>query len=190
MSWQALKADTHRRKGSYKFRYVIMGYLFDRTFRPMVTLRLSQATSRSAILKPLHICFRLLHRSACHSAAIDFPWKTNVAGGFALTHGWGVVVNGRAVIGKNVTFFNGVTIGQRDRMSKEGVRTSGFPTIEDEVWVGPHAVIAGDIVIGKGCRIAGNAFVTESIPPYCTVAGNPAMIVRENTTPDVFNRVP
>lgn len=127
---------------------------------------------------------------ACNRAGIDFPWKTKISGGFTMTHGWGIVINGNAVIGKNVTLFNGVTLGQRDRINENGERFTQYPVIEDEVWIGPHAVIVGGITIGKGSRIAGNAFVTESIPPYSTVAGNPAVIARSNTKPDVFNPAP
>lgn len=190
MSLSPLKGDTIRKKGKYKFRYVLSGYIMDRTYRPMVTLRLCQASRNWSLGKPLHILFRLMHRSACNNAGIDLPWKTKIAGGFALTHGWGVVINGRSIIGKNVTFFNGVTLGQRDRIAKDGTRTTEFPTIEDEVWVGPHAVIVGGVVIGKGSRIAGGAFVTESIPPYSTVMGNPATVVKTGSHPDVKNPAP
>jgi len=186
MNLSPLKADTIRKKGKYRFRYVLSGYILDRTYRPMVTLRLCQATGDwNFIGKPIHWLFRLMHRSACNNAGIDLPWKTKIAGGFSLTHGWGVVINPNAVIGKNVTFFNGVTLGQRDKISKDGTRSTEYPIIEDEVWVGPHAMIVGGVVIGKGSRIAGGAFITESIPPYSTVMGNPASIVKTGSHPDV-----
>lgn len=185
MNLSPLKADTIRKKGTYKFRYVLSGYFLDRTYRPMVTLRLCQASRSWGVGKPLHYIFRWLHRSACNNAGIDLPWKTRIAGGFSLTHGWGVVINPNALIGKNVTFFNGVTLGQRDRIAKDGTRSTGYPTIEDEVWVGPHAMIVGGVTIGKGSRIAGGAFITENIPPYSTVMGNPASVVKTGSHPDV-----
>ena len=185
MNLSPLKADTIRKRGKYKFSYVLSGYILDRTYRPMVTLRLCQATGKWTIGKPVHYFFRLLHRGACNNAGIDLPWKTRIAGGFSLTHGWGVVINPNAIIGKNVTFFNGVTLGQRDRIAKDGTRSTEYPTIEDEVWVGPHAMIVGGVVIGRGSRIAGGAFITENIPPYSTVMGNPASIVKTGSHPDV-----
>ena len=186
MNLSPLKADTIRKKGKYRFRYVLSGYFTDRTYRPMVTFRLCQATGRwNTIGKPVHWFFRLLHRWACNKAGIDLPWKTKIAGGFSLTHGWGIVINPNASIGKNVTFFNGVTLGQRDRIAKDGTRSTEYPVIEDEVWIGPHAMIVGGVVIGKGSRIAGGAFITENIPPYSTVMGNPASIVKTGSHPDV-----
>ncbi|MBL7735991.1 MAG: serine acetyltransferase [Chitinophagaceae bacterium] len=191
MSLSALRSDTIRKNGVYKKRYLLKGYLFDRTFRPLITLRLCQATGKAGYPGKLaHVFFRVLHRWACHSAGIDLPWTTSIAPGFIIVHGWGIVVNGRAVIGRNVTFFHGVTLGQRDRIAKDGTRTVGYPVIEDEVWVGPHAVIVGGLVIGRGSRIAAGAFVTESIPPYSVVAGNPAAIVKSGATPDVYNPAP
>lgn len=190
MNLDDLKADTIRKRGKYKLRYVVGGYFTDRTLRPLITMRLCQSSRHWTLGKPLHLLFRLLHRSACNRAGIDLPWKTKIAGGFSLTHGWGVVVNQRAVIGKNVTFFNGVTIGKRERISRSGERSSEYPVIEDEVWVGPHAVIVGGIVIGRGSRIGGGAFVSENIPPYSTVMGNPSTIVKTGGVPDVKNPAP
>lgn len=180
-----LQADTIRKRGSYSFRYVISGYLFDRTYRPMVTLRVCQATSDSLMAMPVHLLFRYLHRRSCNRAGIDLPWKTKIGGGFSLVHGWGVVVNQSCTIGKNVTFFNGVTLGKRERISRDGLRSSEYPVVEDEVWIGPHAIIVGGVVIGRGSRIAGGAFVTEDVPPFSTVAGNPAQVVKTGTVPDV-----
>jgi serine O-acetyltransferase len=121
---------------------------------------------------------------------MDLPWETQIAAGFAITHGWGLVVAPGARIGRNVTLFHGVTIGRHDRSAAAGARSPGFPTIEDDVWIGPHAIVVGDVVIGKGSRIAGGAFVTESIPAYSLVVGNPGKIVKFNCLPDVPNRLP
>lgn len=121
---------------------------------------------------------------------MDFPWQTEIGGGLALTHGWGLVISPGAKIGKNVTLFHGVTLGGRDRISRAGTRLTEYPILEDEVWIGPHAVIVGDVTIGQGSRIAAGAFVTESIPPGSVVAGNPATIIKSNCMPDVMNPAP
>jgi serine O-acetyltransferase len=191
MNLAPLKADTIRKKGKYKSRYVLSGYFNDRTFRPMVTLRLCQATRNwKQPARLFHLFFRYLHKCACNRAGIDLPWKTKIGGGFAITHGWGMVVNGNATIGRNVTFFNGVTIGQRDRIARDGSRTTDYPVIEDEVWVGPLSIIVGGVTIGRGARIAGGSFVADDIPPYSIASGNPAVVVKSGATPDVKNPAP
>jgi serine O-acetyltransferase len=191
MTLSALKADTHRQYGSFSWMNLLKGAFARRTFRLVVTMRLCQAASISrgpvrAFLLPL----KLLHRIATHSAAVDFPWQTRVGAGLAITHGWGLVVNPGATIGNNVTLFHGVTIGRRDRIAKDDTRITEYPVVEDEVWIGPHAIIVGGVTIGRGSRIGGGAFVTEDVPPYSVVAGNPSSIVKTNCVPDVMNPAP
>ena len=191
MTLSALKADTHRQYGSFSWMNLLKGTFVRRTFRVVVTMRLCQAASASrgparVLLFPL----KLLHRVATHSAAVDLPWQTRVGAGLAITHGWGLVVNPGATIGRNVTLFHGVTIGRRDRIAGDDTRITEYPVVEDEVWIGPHAIVVGGVTIGRGSRIAGGAFVIEDVPPYSVVAGNPSSIVKANCVPDVMNPAP
>ena len=187
----ALKADTFRQYGRSSWLLTMKGALRYRTFRVVVTMRLCQAAAAShgpaRLALPL---FRMLHRSAANRAGVDFSWQTKVGAGLALTHGWGLVVSPDARIGSNVTLFHGVTIGQRDHISPEGTRLTEYPVLEDEVWVGPHAIVVGGVTIGRGSRIGGGAFVAESVPPYSVVVGNPAEVVSNKCVPDVINPVP
>ncbi len=189
--WQALQADTVRQYGKYRFKSLVKGAIGNRTFRPLVTLRLCQMVSQSNAITKLSLpLFKVMHGLAVNNAGIDLAWRTKLGAGAAITHGWGLVVNLGATIGHNVTLFHGVTLGRKDKIGPNGERVSGLPTIEDEVWIGPNAVIVGGITIGRGSRIAAGAFVVKDIPPYSVVVGNPAKIVRENCTPDVNNPAP
>ena len=190
-SWQALKADTYRQYGRFSLWLVVEGAFRSRLFRVLVVSRICQGLSNSSLpLKILFPFFRVLHQACCYWACVDFPWETKMGGGIALTHGWGLVVTPGATIGNNVTLFHGVTLGRRDRISRTGDRTIEYPTLEDDVWVGPNAIIVGGITVGRGSRIAGGTFVTENIPPYSIVAGNPSVIVKDNCIPDVMNPAP
>ena len=190
-TWESMKADTHRQYGQFSLGLLIKGTIFRKTFRPVVTMRLCQSIATSSVLAQLTLpIFKVLHYMATHNASIDLSWRTKVGGGIALTHGFGLVVNPCAQIGNNVTLFHGVTLGRRDRISHEGERLTEYPILEDDVWVGPHAIIVGGVIIGRGSRIAGGAFVTRSVPPYSVVSGNPASIVKSNCVPDVSNPAP
>jgi serine O-acetyltransferase len=190
-TWLALKADTFRQHGRFSWRNLIADTLTKRTFRVIVTMRLCQmvACSHGAVRFTLPL-FKILHRIAANTAAVDLSWRTEIGSGLAITHGWGLVVNPGAKIGANVTLFHGATLGRSDRIQPNGERITGYPTLEDEVWVGPHAIIVGGVTIGRGSRIAGGAFVTESVSPYSIVIGNPATIVKSNCIPDVMNPAP
>jgi serine O-acetyltransferase len=187
-----LRADTFRQCGHWSTGSLCRVFLVQRCFRPILTLRLCQWVAHSGgsrkILLPF---FKLLHGLATQMAGMDLSWKTEIGPGLCIIHGWGLVVAPGVRIGSNVTLFHGVTLGRRDRIHRTGDRSDpGYPIIEDEVWIGPHAIIVGDVTIGRGCRIAGGAFVTASVPAHTIVGGNPAVVLKTNCPPDVFNRSP
>ncbi|HXD41992.1 MAG TPA: serine acetyltransferase [Ramlibacter sp.] len=186
----AFKADTWRQFRSFSWPLALQGVIVRRNYRAVATLRLCQwmAQRPPLVSRPLLPVARILHRFACHAAGIDLPWKTSIGPGLALTHGWGTVVNEHALIGSNVTLFHGVTLGQRDRIAADGSRLTGYPVIEDDVWIGPHAVVVGPVTIGRGSRIAAGACVFENVPAHSIVMGNPARVVKSDCAPDVMNR--
>lgn len=188
--WRRLKADTHRIYGRFRLRDLSLGFLAHRTFRPVVTLRLCRMAYARKWAWPALLPLKLLHRIVCQLACIDLPWQTGVAGGLRITHGWGAVISPGAKIGRNVTLFHGATLGRRDRLTINGDRSTGYPVIEDEAWIGPHAIIVGAVTIGRGSRIGGGAFVEADVAPLSVFAGNPGCVVRQGCTPDVMNPSP
>ena len=50
--------------------------------------------------------------------------------------------------------------------------------IEDNVWVGFDAVILPGVTLGRGCIIGGKSVITDNVPPYAVVVGNPSKIIR------------
>ncbi len=50
--------------------------------------------------------------------------------------------------------------------------------IEDDVWIGAHAILLSGAKIGKGSVIAAGSVVSTEIPPYSIVIGNPARVAR------------
>lgn len=185
----AVKADVVRNFGQYKLRFLIRGFLFSRTFRPVFTLRLCQGTSglprplRGLLLFPC----RTLHSWAQQRAGIDMSWMTEIGPGFLIAHGWGFVTGPGVVIGGNVTVHHGVTIGQKHKITPNG-RVKTYPKIEDEVWIGPNAFIAGDVTIGRGARIAPGTIVIGDVEPYTVVGGNPMRVLKTDAPIDVINR--
>jgi len=51
--------------------------------------------------------------------------------------------------------------------------------IEDNVWVGFDAVILPGVKLGQGCIVGSKSIVSDNIPAYSVVAGNPAKIIRQ-----------
>jgi acetyltransferase-like isoleucine patch superfamily enzyme len=63
----------------------------------------------------------------------------------------------------------------------QGLTAGGTVRIERNCWLGHGAVIvctSGDLVIGRNSVIGANSVLTDSVPPFSVVAGNPAKIIR------------
>ncbi len=89
-----------------------------------------------------------------------------------IDHGHGVVIGETAIVGDDVTLYQGVTLGGTGK--EKGKR---HPTIEDGVVVGGGAKILGNITVGKNCRIGAGSVVLRSIPENSTVVGVPGHII-------------
>src|SRR5262249_20756061 len=86
-----------------------------------------------------------------------------------LIHATGIVINGRVRGGERIYIEHQVTIGAEGRQS---------PILGNDIFIGAGAKILGAVTIGNGARIGANAVVVHDVPPYCTVVGIPAQVVR------------
>jgi serine O-acetyltransferase len=91
---------------------------------------------------------------------------------FFVDHGMGVVIGETAIIGDDVTLYQGVTLGGTGK--EHGKR---HPTIEDSVVIGGGAKILGNITVGKNCRIGAGSVVLRNVPENSTVVGVPGHII-------------
>jgi serine O-acetyltransferase len=92
-----------------------------------------------------------------------------------IDHGMGVVIGETAVVGDDVTLYQGVTLGGTSL--SHGKR---HPTIGNNVVVGGGAKILGNITVGENCRIGANSVVLRDVPENSTVVGVPGHIVFRN----------
>lgn len=89
-----------------------------------------------------------------------------------IDHGMGVVIGETAIVGDDVTLYQGVTLGGTGK--EHGKR---HPTLENGVVVGGGAKILGNITIGNNCRIGAGSVVLRNVPDNSTVVGVPAHII-------------
>lgn len=52
-------------------------------------------------------------------------------------------------------------------------------TIEDDVWLGANVVVLPGVTIRQGAIVGSGAVVSEDVPAYAIVVGNPARIIRK-----------
>jgi serine acetyltransferase len=77
-----------------------------------------------------------------------------------------------------------VTIGDRASLSMRVTVVAHFREtqgvrIEEDVFIGPGAIILPNVVIGRGAVVSAGSVVTKSVPPMTLVQGNPAVPVAE-----------
>jgi maltose O-acetyltransferase len=51
--------------------------------------------------------------------------------------------------------------------------------INDDVWIGARVIILPGVHIGRGAILGAGAVVTENVPEYAIVAGNPARVIKQ-----------
>ena len=96
---------------------------------------------------------------------------------FFIDHGMGVVIGETAVIGDDVTLYQGVTLGGTSW--NKGKR---HPTLQDGVVVGAGAKVLGPFEVGQNAKIGSNAVVTKEVPAEATVVGIPGRIILKAAT--------
>jgi serine O-acetyltransferase len=85
------------------------------------------------------------------------------------------VIGETAVVGNDVTMYQGVTLGGTGK--GHGKR---HPTICDGVFIGNNANVLGNINVGRNSRVGAGSVVLNDVPPNSTVVGVPAHIVYSN----------
>lgn len=101
-----------------------------------------------------------------------------------IDHGIGVVIGETAIVGNDVTIYQGVSLG-----GVSLARKKRHPTICDNVIIGAGAKILGDIEIGENSKIGANSVVIRSVPPNSTAVGIPARNITKGQSDDL-NKIP
>lgn len=106
---------------------------------------------------------------------VEIHPAAQIGGGLFIDHGMGVVIGETSVVGKNVTLYQGVTLGGTGK--ERGKR---HPNIGDNVVVGAGAKVLGNITVGENSYIGANAVVLTDVPSNATVVGVPGHITKQD----------
>jgi serine O-acetyltransferase len=111
---------------------------------------------------------RVMAERAHSRTGIDIHPGAVIGRRFFIDHGTGVVIGETSRIGSNVKLYQGVTLGALSPFDKNGKPRRGqkrHPNIDDDVIIYANAtILGGRTVIGKGCVIGGNMWITRSVP--------------------------
>lgn len=135
----------------------------------VIGYRLAHALHQLAI----PIVPRLLMSWVRWLTGVEIHPAAQIGRGLFIDHGMGVVIGETAVIGRNVTLFQGVTLGGTGK--ERGKR---HPTIGNNVVIGTGAKVLGSITVGDNSIIGANAVVIRDVPEHSTVVGVPGRIAK------------
>ncbi len=122
--------------------------------------------------REMHLPARMVSHLGRFLTGIEIHPGAQIGERFFIDHGMGVVIGETAIVGDDVTIYQGVTLGGTGK--QQGKR---HPTVGNNVVIGSGAKVLGDVTIGDGARIGGGAVVLKDVPPYTTAVGVPARAV-------------
>ena len=112
---------------------------------------------------------RILSEHAHGRTGVDIHPNAKIGVPFMIDHGTGIVIGATSVIGKNVSIYQGVTLGA-SQVNKNLSEIKRHPTVEDKVIIYARSTILGGYtVIGHDSIIGGSVFLTKSVSPYSNV---------------------
>lgn len=116
-------------------------------------------------LEPLYLVLNQVIRIVW---GIELPRSAKIGSGLYIGHFGGIAISPHAVIGKNCSISQSVTIG----VSGQGEK-AGAPTIGDDVYIAPGARLFGKITVGNNIKIGANAVIHKDVPDNAIVVLDP-----------------
>ena len=139
------------------------------SFKAMIYYRVAH----KQYVKGHYFLARLISQRAVRKTGIEIHPGAQIGKGFFIDHGTGVVIGETAIIGDNVTLYQGVTLGGTGK--EHGKR---HPTIGNNVMISTGAKVLGSFKIGDNCKIGAGSVVLEEVPSNSTVVGVPGRVVK------------
>ena len=118
---------------------------------------------------------RWVSQKGARKTGIEIHPGARIGKGLFIDHGNGVIIGETAIVGDNVTLYQGVTLGGTGK--EHGKR---HPTLCNNVMVSAGAEVLGSFTIGENSKIGAGSVVLEEVPPNSTVVGVPGRVVKRN----------
>lgn len=108
----------------------------------------------------------------------------------AIATGVEFIMNGSNHIMKGITTYPFGIFGIESAIpTLEDLPNKGDTVIGNDVWIGQHVTILPGIKVGNGVIIAASSVVTQDVPAYHIVGGNPAKIIGKRFDPSIVERL-
>lgn len=145
---------------------------------PSFKVMLHYRVAHKLYLSGHYFLARWVSQRGVRKTGIEIHPGAKIGSGLFIDHGNGVIIGETAVIGNNVTLYQGVTLGGTGK--EQGKR---HPTIGDNVMISAGAKVLGSFTIGENSKIGAGSVVLSPVPPNSTVVGVPGRVVRRDNQP-------
>ena len=126
-------------------------------------------------LKKHYFLARWYSQRTVRKTGIEIHPGANIGKGLFIDHGHGVIIGETAIVGDNVTLYQGVTLGGTGK--EQGKR---HPTVGNNVMISAGAKVLGSFTIGENSKIGAGSVVLSEVPPNSTVVGVPGRVVKRD----------
>ncbi|MBO5278239.1 MAG: serine O-acetyltransferase [Lachnospiraceae bacterium] len=141
------------------------------SFKAIIRYRLAH----KLYLKKHYFLARWISQRTVRKTGIEIHPGATIGKGLFIDHGNGVIIGETAIVGDNVTLYQGVTLGGTGK--EKGKR---HPTIKDNVMISAGAKVLGSFTVGENSKIGAGSVVVEEVPPNSTVVGIPGRVVKRD----------
>ena len=146
-------------------KYFSTPILFYKGFQGLATYRAANCLWNN----DRHTMALFFQNRASEVFGVDIHPAAEIKGGVMIDHATGVVIGETSKIDKNVSIYQGVTLGGKG--FEEGDR---HPKIQSGVSIFASSTVLGNITIGQNAKVAAGSLVLNDVEAETTVAGIPA----------------
>ncbi len=139
------------------------------SFKAIIRYRLAH----KLYLKKHYFLARWISQRTVRKTGIEIHPGATIGKGLFIDHGNGVIIGETAIIGDNVTLYQGVTLGGTEKGKRH-------PTIKDNVMISAGAKVIGSFTVGENAKIGAGSVVVDEVPPNSTVVGIPGRVVKRD----------
>ena len=167
-------SDLYRYEGQCNKKLIIKHLVLTPGFKYTFFLRSCQylANKNTKLIHPIYVIFRIILHHYTYKYGISIDPETNIGKGLYIGHFGSIIISSKAIIGKNCNISQNVTIGKSNRG-----KNMGYPTIGENVYIGPGAKVIGAVHVGNNVAIGANCVVTQDIPDNSVVVGVPGRVI-------------
>lgn len=141
------------------------------------------------------------YRSVLEELIPQIPKTSKILPPFYCDHGDGIKLGENVFINANCTFLDGgfIIIGDNtmlgpnvqiytphhpmDYVQRRDNKEYAYPVvIEEDCWIGGGTIICPGVTIGARSVVGAGSVVTKDIPADCVAVGNPARVIKKNTS--------